>query len=138
MKETEDWVETPAADLVGAVDPIAAALVSASSMRAVCDRTIRMFDGAMRFDLRMRYLRTIPFSAKGYKGDAVTCRARFVPVSGYAADREEVAWARDNLAAEISFAPVGETGLYTPVRALIDIGITEIRVTARRFERLGG
>lgn len=135
---TDDWLHTPAAELRGVFDPVAAMLVPARSFGEVCQRTLRMFDGAMRFNLPMEFVRIIPFSTQGYSGDAVTCRARFQPLSGYPAGKEDVAWARDTIHMEISFAPMGATGLYAPVRALIDIGMTEIRVTARRFEQVGG
>ncbi len=136
LRKSDSWVETKAAELVGALDPIAATLVRARSLGEVCNRTVRVFDGAMRYNLEMSFLRVIPFSAGSFKSDAVTCRARFVPISGFSADRDEIEWARDELGIEISFAPVGASDLFAPVRALVDIGITEIRVTMRHYEQI--
>lgn len=132
----DDWIDVPNAQLANVVDPIGAMLVPARSMREVCSRTIRTFSGALRANLKMNYLRTIPFSARGYKGDAVTCQARFVPIGGFNKSKREINSMRDNGRIEISFAPVGQTGLYAPVKARVVYEGTTVNVTATRFEQL--
>ncbi|MDZ7822800.1 MAG: hypothetical protein U5K75_01305 [Ahrensia sp.] len=97
---------------------------------------MKVFDGAMRADFPMRYVRTIPFSAKGYSGNAVTCRAQFRPISGYDKNKKEIAWMRDNGYADISFAPVADTGLYAPVAVKLNTEIGTLSVRAIRFEAL--
>ncbi|QKV20139.1 DUF3108 domain-containing protein [Oricola thermophila] len=134
VKKRGDWIEVKAAHLAGALDPISAMLVPAASPRAVCDRTISVYDGAMRADIRLSYLRTVPFSTRGYKGDAVTCRAKFLPVSGYSRSKREVAWMRDKGRIYVSFAPVEGTGFYAPVKAVVQTQIGPVRIHARRFE----
>jgi len=136
VRKTDDWIDMPAAQLVGAFDPAAAILVPARSMREVCRRTLRVYDGAMRADLKLGYLRTIPFSAKGYKGDAVTCRARLEPVAGYSPTKKDLIYIRDNGDIEISFAPVGRTGLFAPVRVKLRAQPATVLITATRFEQL--
>lgn len=131
-----DWIDVPASELANVLDPVAAMIVPAPSLRQVCSRTIRTFSGALRADLKLDYLRTIPFSARGYKGDAVTCRARFVPIAGFNRSKREVNWMRDNGRIEISFAPAGQTGLFAPVKARIKIEGATINITATRFEQL--
>lgn len=136
LKKKGDWVEVEKAQLRNVLDPISAILVPASSMRDVCTKTLKVFDGAMRADFQMRYLRTIPFSAKGYKGDAVTCRASFKPIAGYDRKKKDLVWMRDKGNIEVSFAPVGNTGLYAPVAAKIGTRIGTATIRARRFEAL--
>lgn len=132
----DDWIAVPGAELSGVLDPIGAMLVPARSGGEVCGRTIRTFSGALRADLKLSYLRTIPFSATGFKGDAVTCTARFVPIAGFNRSKREINNMRDNGRIEISFAPVGQTGLYAPVKARIVYEGTTVNVTATRFEQL--
>ena len=132
----DDWIEVARDHLVGVLDPVTAAMLPARSPGEVCRNTMRVFDGAMRADLKLSYLRTVPFSAKGYTGDAVTCTARFVPVSGYRKNKREITWMRDNGRIEISFAPVGTTGFYAPVRARVRVEAATIHVTATRFEQV--
>lgn len=136
VRERGQWVPLNRGDLINAVDPIGAIMVPASSLRDVCARTLRIFDGAMRVDVPLRYLRTIPFSTTGFKGDVVTCSARYVPVSGYDANKRDVVWMRDNGNIEISFAPVASTGYYAPVAAKIKTRAVTLNVRARRFEQV--
>ncbi len=136
INKGKDWVDVASDHLVGALDPIAASMVPAASLRDVCNKTVRLFDGAMRADLKLSYLRTTPFSAKGFSGDAVTCEAKFVPVSGYRKNKREIKWMRDNGRIEISFAAVGSTGFYAPVRAKVRAEAATIHLTATRFEQI--
>lgn len=136
IRKGDDWIEVARDHLVGVLDPVTASMLPASSPGEVCRNTMRVFDGAMRSELKLSYLRTIPFSAKGYTGDAVTCTARFVPVSGYPRNKREITWMRDNGRIEISFAPVGTTGFYAPVRARVRVEAATINVTATRFEQV--
>ncbi|MBO6638584.1 MAG: DUF3108 domain-containing protein [Roseitalea sp.] len=136
VSKGDDWIEPTPAQLSGVLDPIGAMLIPAPSLRQVCARTISTFSGALRADLKMSYLRTIPFSAKGFSGDAVTCRAQFLPIAGFNRSKREINWMRDKGRIEISFAPVGQTGLYAPVKARVKIDGATVNVTATRFEQL--
>lgn len=136
VTKRDDWIAVPGAELSGVLDPIGAMLVPARSRGEVCGRTIRTFSGALRADLKLSYLRTIPFSTRGFDGDAVTCSARFVPIAGFNRSKREINNMRDNGRIEISFAPVGQSGLYAPVKARIVYEGTTVHVTATRFEQL--
>ncbi|MFZ2099095.1 MAG: DUF3108 domain-containing protein [Oricola sp.] len=134
VKKEGGWIEVEARHLSGALDPISALLVPAASARSVCNRTVRVFDGAMRADVKLTYLRTVPFRTAGFKGDAVTCRARFLPVSGYPKGKSEIAWMRDKSRIDIAFAPIAGTGLFAPVSARIGTQIGPVTIYATRFE----
>ena len=131
-----DWVEVPASELTNVVDPLAASLIPADSLRQVCDRTLRLYDGALRADIKLRYKRTIPFSTRGYKGDAVTCTAQFVPIAGFNKSKREIASLRDKATIEASFAPIAGTNLFAPVKVRVRMDGTTVNVTATRFEQL--
>ncbi|MEO1703087.1 MAG: DUF3108 domain-containing protein [Pseudomonadota bacterium] len=136
VKKRGKWIPLDTADLQDALDPIGAIMVPATSPRAICNRTIKAFDGAMRLNVKLSYLRTVPFSTQGFKGDVVTCRGRYLPVSGYDADKQDINWMKDKGVIEASFAPIGQTGFYAPVRAKVKTRLVTLRVRATRFEQL--
>ncbi|MEL6819264.1 MAG: DUF3108 domain-containing protein [Pseudomonadota bacterium] len=136
VKKRGKWIPLDTADLANALDPISAIMVPAQTPRAVCNRTIKAFDGAMRLDVKLSYLRTNPFSTKGFKGDVVTCRGRYIPVSGYDAKKQDINWMRDKGSIEVSFAPIGSSGFYAPVNAKVKTRLVTLRVRASRFEQL--
>ena len=133
VKKSKDWVEIPRADFRNVLDPVSALLIPAVSPREVCNRTLRVFDGAMRLDIRLSYLRTIPFATKGYKGDAVTCRATFAPVAGYPKSKSEIGWLRDKGRLDVSFAPIEGTGVYAVVKAAMGTQVGRMQLYATRF-----
>ena len=130
------WIELQDQHLKQVLDPIAAILVPAKTLRSVCSNTQKVFDGAMRADFPMRYVRTIPFSTRGYKGDAVTCRAKFKPVAGYNKSKKDIRWMRDEGFIDISFAPIGSTGIFAPVAAKVKTRLGTATIRAKRFETL--
>lgn len=135
-KRPKKWVPLKQSDLAGALDPIAAIMVPAASAREVCGRTLKAFDGLMRMDVRLSYLRTVPFSTRGFKGNVVTCRGKFVPISGYDSNKKDINWMRDNGVIDVAFAPVGTTGYFAPVNAQIKTRLVNLRIRATRFEQL--
>lgn len=134
VNKRQDWIDVTAAQFKDALDPVSALLLPADTPGEVCNRTLRVYDGAMRLDVRLSYLRTIPFSVSGKSGEAITCRARFKPVSGYNGDRKQIAWLRDKGRMDISFAAVEGTRLYAPLKATVATQVGPVRVFATRFQ----
>ena len=131
-----DWIKVERDHLAGVVDPISAALVRSDSPTGVCNRTIRIFDGAMRADLQLKPAGFGTASVPGYKGDTVKCTARFVPVSGYRKGNKSIAFMRKSSEIAIAFAPIGGSGVYAPVEATVGTQVGTIKVQAVRFEAL--
>ena len=130
----KDWIKVEQDHLTGVVDPISAALVRAASPADVCNRTIRIFDGALRADLHLKPAGFGTASVSGYKGDTVKCSARFVPVSGYRSNNKSIAFMRKSSDIAIAFAQVGTSGVYAPVEATVATQVGTIKVQAVRFE----
>lgn len=130
----KDWIKVEPEHLAGVVDPFSAALVRADSPSDVCNRTIRVFDGALRADLRLKPAGFGKASVPGYKGDTVKCTASFVPVSGYRKGNSTIAFMRKSSDIAIAFAPVGGSGVYAPVEATVGTQVGTIKVQAVRFE----
>lgn len=135
-KRNGKWKELNVSDLVSVTDPISATMVRASSMEDVCNRTLKVYDGEMRADLRLSFVRIAPAEARGYSGDAVTCQAKFVPVSGYREDHRSILFLKNKGKISIAFAPLGTTGVYAPIRVSAATEIGTLVVAARRFEEV--
>jgi len=133
-KRGRDWVKVADADLRAVTDPLSGTLIRADSAEKVCGRTVKMFDGEMRANLVLDYVSKGPVSLPGYSGEAVTCRARFVPVAGYKKGHRSIEYLKNRSKIAISFAPIGTTGVYAPVRATVGTQIGTITIEARKFE----
>lgn len=133
-KRGGDWIGLDPAHLRRAVDPIAATLVRADSPDKVCGRTVKMYDGELRADLRLSFASSGTTSVKGYKGPTVTCRMNFQPVAGYRKGKKALDYLKNRSRIMVTFAPVGETGVYAPIYATVGTQIGTITVSAHRFE----
>jgi hypothetical protein len=128
----KDWVGIPKAQLAAALDPISASLVRANSASEVCDRTVRIFDGEMRADLKLTHRAT--GTMPGFDGEAVTCDARLVPVAGYRKGNKQIAYLAKESRVSITFVRLADTGFYTPADASVGTQIGTVRITARKIE----
>jgi hypothetical protein len=84
---------------------------------ASCDRTVPVFDGHMRYDLRLNYKRTEQVKApKGYAGPALVCAIRFRPIAGHDPGRLAIRWLTELRDMEIWLAPIVGTPILVPFR----------------------
>lgn len=120
---TRDWVHLDQTHLTSVVDPISSTVVRADSPADVCNRTIRIYDGEMRADLRL--------APAGASGGQVTCSAKFEPVAGYRPSRSALKYLRDRSRITIAFAPLADTGFYAPVDASIGTQVGTVRIVAQ-------
>ncbi len=132
-KRGADWVPLRPKHLQAVFDPLTASMLRASSPREVCNHTIRAYDGEMRVNLKLYYAGMRPFSTRGFKGDAVYCKAKFEPVSGYRQGRRALDFMKYKSRMEIAFAPVGASNVYAPVAASIGTQVGTLRLRATRF-----
>ena len=131
-KRGADWIPVGRQHLKAALDPLSSTLIPATDPSRVCDRTIRVFDGEMRADLKLTHEETGPI--RGFEGEAVTCSAQFIPVAGYRKGRKQIEYLKNDSRISVSFMPLGETGFYAPVDASIGTQIGTLRITARNVE----
>lgn len=132
-KRGKDWVPIGPDDLKSAVDPVAATLIKVDRLEDVCKGGARMFDGELRADLALSYVKTGEMSVDGFEGPTVTCRLKFTPAAGYRKGRRSLEFLRTKSRIMVTFAEIGETGVYAPVHATIGTQIGTITVRARRF-----
>ncbi|RWP73942.1 MAG: DUF3108 domain-containing protein, partial [Mesorhizobium sp.] len=96
--------------------------------------TVKLYDGEMRADLTLTYDSKGSTSVRGYKGDTVTCRMGFEPVAGYRKNRKALNYLKKRSRIMVTFAPLGQTGVYAPIHATVTTKIGTLTVSAERFE----
>lgn len=133
-KRRKNWVPIGPEDLKSTVDPIAATLIKADRLEDVCKGGARMFDGELRADLSLSFVKTGRMSVKGFDGPTVTCRMKFTPTAGYRKGRRALEYLRTKSRIIVTFAQIGETGVYAPIHATIGTQVGTITVQARRLE----
>lgn len=126
-KRAKDWVAVSKDDLTDALDPLAALLSPVQDASGVCNRRFKVFDGEMRADI---VFSPVP---KGERigRDLITCKARFIPISGYRRGRSTIAFLRDKARILVAFKPLGARGHHTPVQARIGTKIGTVYIEGR-------
>jgi hypothetical protein len=130
-----DYVPIKDGDRIGASDPMTALLIyvggsGATTVPQACERTVAIFDGHTRYNLRLAFERfSTVHAAEGYQGQVVVCSAKFLPVAGYDPKHFLVTYLAAQHETEIWLAPLGGTRLLVPYRASIStpmgVGILE-------------
>ena len=85
-----------------------------------CRQGAGIFDGRMRYDLKLDYKRMETVKAeRGYHGPALVCAVYFNPVSGYIPDRPVIKYLAGERRMEIAFVPIAGTRILVPFRMTI-------------------
>lgn len=85
-----------------------------------CRTGTAIFDGRMRYDLKLDYKRMENVKAeKGYHGQAVVCALYFTPVSGYIPDRAAIKYLAAQRNIEVWFVPIAGTRVLVPYRVTV-------------------
>lgn len=93
-----------------------------------------VFDGRMRYDLKLEYKRMENVKVeKGYQGPVVVCALYFSPVSGYVPDRAAVKYLTAQRNMEVWFAPVAGTRYLMPFKVVIPTPLGAGIMQATRF-----
>ncbi len=104
----------------GVFDPMTASLVRVPGNGEVlspeaCHGSAAVFDGRMRYDLKLDFKRMETVKAeKGYHGPVVVCALYFVPIAGYIPDRPVIKYLAAQRNVEVAFAPVAGTRILVP------------------------
>jgi hypothetical protein len=134
-----DYVPIKDGDRVGASDPMTALLVyvggnGPTTVPQACERTVAIFDGHTRYNLRLAFERLSTVRAtEGYQGEVVVCSAKFLPVAGYDPKHFLVTYLAAQHETEIWLAPVGGSRLLVPYRVSISTPMGVGVLEARRF-----
>lgn len=126
-----NWVPVRAGDMRSVVDPISGLIVPASTN--VCSRTLPIFDGESRMDIKLSDKGSRSFSTKGFEGQVKVCGVRFVPRSGFRKGRKDVEYLKSLSTMEIWFAKAEAVDVYAPVFVRIPTRLGPVTVSATRF-----
>ena len=108
----------------------------ATTVPQACERTVAIFDGHTRYNLRLAFERlSTVHAAEGYQGQVVVCAAKFLPVAGYDPKHFLVTYLAAQRETEIWLAPIAGTRLLAPYRASIStpMGVGVLEATTFAF-----
>jgi hypothetical protein len=120
------------------MDPLSAFLmpVEASGRNAgaaACNRTLPIFDGAARYDIKLSYAGTREVNIDGYSGPVSICQARYVPIAGHRSLRPSTKFMAENKEITTWLAPVAGTSVMLPVRISVKTMIGTAVIEASSF-----
>lgn len=127
----------------GVIDPLAAFVLPVAPGRdpmaqANCDRTARVFDGRVRYDLRMVYGARMEVQGKeGYAGPALVCAVNYKPIAGYRPLSPEEEKFERNLEFSIWFVPVAGANVLIPYKVVVGTPVGLLQVYAYAFTARG-
>jgi len=99
-----------------------------------CRTGAAIFDGRMRYDLKLDFKRMETVKAeKGYRGPVVVCAIYFSPVAGYIPDRPVIKYLAAQRNIEIAFAPVAGTRILVPFRMVVPTPLGTAMLEATQF-----
>jgi hypothetical protein len=99
-----------------------------------CRSANSIFDGRMRYDLKLDFKRMETVRAeRGYQGPVVVCAIYFAPVAGYIPDRPVIKYLSTQRNMEIAFAPVAGTRILVPFRMVIPTPLGVAMLEATQF-----
>ena len=121
----------------GVSDPMTASLMRVPGngdtiVPQACQRTLSIFDGRMRYDLKLAFKRLDQVKAeKGYQGPAVVCAVYFAPIAGHIPDRAALKYLMELRDIELWLAPIAGTRVMVPYRVSVPtpIGVGIMQAT---------
>ncbi len=122
----------------GVIDPLSALLMPVLSKGGPqeagnCDRTLPIFEGTERFDIRLSYLRTeMVKTPKGYEGPAVVCRASYKAIAGHR-PQGSAQYMEQNRTIEAWLVPVEGTRMMAPWKITMGTRIGTLILEAAEF-----
>jgi hypothetical protein len=125
LQTSPERVPVTEAHRVSVTDPMTASLIrvpgNGDPMRPeACQKVISIFDGRMRFDLKLAYKRMERVKAeRGYDGPVVVCGVQFTPISGHVPSRPAIKYLIERRDMEVWLAPIAATRVVVPFRVVI-------------------
>ena len=103
------------------IDPLSAFLmpVVGKGLANACNRTLQIFDGAARYDIKMSQSGTREVKLEGYSGPVAVCQVRYVPIAGHRSERPSTKFMIENRDISTWLAPVAGTNVMVPVRVSV-------------------
>jgi hypothetical protein len=146
IPDAPDRVPITDAHRRGVMDPLSAGILFVGGGGEVvsqdaCRRTVPIFDGRQRYDLRLAFKRMDWVKAeKGYEGPVVVCMVVYQPLAGHRPDRPSIRQLAESHDMDIWFAPIAGTRFLAPFRISMPTMIGTAVLQADQFvsSPLGG
>jgi Protein of unknown function (DUF3108) len=123
----------------GVFDPMTGSMLRAPAnidplSPEVCRTGAAIFDGRMRYDLKLDFKRMeVVRAERGYHGPALVCAVYFSPVAGYIPDRPVIKYLVAQRNIEIAFVPVAGTRILVPFWMRIPTPLGPATLEATQF-----
>jgi hypothetical protein len=122
----------------GVIDPMTGSLIRVAGTADpigpdACAASTSIFDGRMRYDLKLAFKRLENVKAKGYQGPVVVCALYFAPIAGYVPDRAAIKYLAAQRNMEVWLAPIAGTRVLVPVKVLVPTPIGMAALEATQF-----
>jgi NAD(P)-dependent dehydrogenase (short-subunit alcohol dehydrogenase family) len=135
-------VPVSAANKRNILDPISALIMAVPAGEslvgpAACNRTLPIYDGVIRFDLTMSYVRTQEVAVPGYSGPVSVCAVRYRPIAGHKIDSESTRFMAQNREIQAWLAPVEGAHIVVPFRVQLKTlaGMADVEATEFSIDR---
>ncbi len=98
-------------------DPVRTTIIAVNPSQigngtAICNRTLPVYDGKNRFNIKMRFKGTRKVVTKGFKGLSYVCAVRYEPVAGHRPFKKHIKRLQANKSMEIAMARISNSSLY--------------------------
>lgn len=115
-------IPVTAAHVKGVLDPLSALFFTAKKAKrnadgSICPGRIPVFDGKQRFDLELSHKKTVQVKKRGkggYRGQAVVCRIKYIPIAGYKPDNSGIKFMAETDEIEVWLIQVPKKEMYVP------------------------
>ena len=143
-KLSSAYVPVSRTHLRGAMDPMSALMLisrKGRSHRSACSRTIPIYDGKQRFNLKLSYKRSVRVNrhqSGGYSGPVIICRVKYQPISGYKAHKKDIKFMIKNRNIEMWLMPLPKSRNYAPYRFILPLPVGTADAYLTRFNIRNG
>lgn len=134
--ESYDRIPLERGQLNGVVDFMSAFVLKGNALdRSLCDRTLNIFTGVERFDIRLGFLDNDEATSPrtGYQGPVVACSVKYKPISGHFSSSEMTNYMADQSRMVIWYAPLAATGYYIPYRVIIGTTMGDLSIVLTKL-----
>jgi hypothetical protein len=135
--DSYDRVPLERSQLGGVGDFLSAFILKGNGLtRDLCDRTLKIFTGVERFNIRLGFLDNDEATSPrtGYQGPLVACSLQYQPISGHFESSEMTTYLAETSRMILWYAPLGQTGYFIPYRVNIGTTMGDLSMVLTRAE----
>ncbi|WP_338721116.1 DUF3108 domain-containing protein [Devosia sp. XK-2] len=132
-----DRVPLERGHLTGVGDFLSAFILKGRELdRSLCERTLKIFTGVERFNIKLGFLDNDEATSPrtGYQGPLVACSLKYQPISGHFQSSEMTNYLADTSRMILWYAPLGQTGYFIPYRVIIGTSMGDLSMVLTRAQ----